>query len=67
MGLRWRYEGPDGVPVPGPERTFDDQVDAEQWLGTHWPDLLDTGVEAVTLVDGDDEIYGPMSLRPHRE
>jgi hypothetical protein len=64
MGLRWRYEDLGGVAVAGPQITFDDQVDAEEWLGREWENLLDSGVAAVTLLDGADEVYGPMSLRP---
>jgi hypothetical protein len=64
MVLRWRYQGLAGEPAPGPDKTFDDQTEAEQWLGDEWQDLLDGGVAAVTLLDGDSVIYGPMSLRP---
>lgn len=64
MALRWRYEGPDGTEVSGPRITFDAQADAEEWLGSHWRGLLDEGIEAVTLLDGTIEVYGPMSLRP---
>ncbi|MFN2496047.1 MAG: hypothetical protein ABR608_09090 [Pseudonocardiaceae bacterium] len=64
MVLRWRYEGYDGALVPGPEVSFEDQADAEEWLGGAWPGLLAGGVERVTLLDGVREIYGPMSLRP---
>ncbi|MGH3796332.1 MAG: hypothetical protein ACRDSP_15745 [Pseudonocardiaceae bacterium] len=64
MVLRWRYEDPEGAAMAGPEITFDDQADAEEWLGHEWQGLLDGGVEAVTLLDGADEVYGPMSLRP---
>lgn len=64
MALRWRYEDSHGAPVPGPEITFEDQLDAEDWLSREWRDLLAGGVEAVTLLDGAEELYGPMSLRP---
>ncbi len=64
MAFRWRYEDADGAAVAGPSATFDDQIEAEDWLGRQWPGLLGAGVEAVTLLDGDDEVYGPMSLRP---
>ena len=30
---------------------------------TTWRELLSAGVEQVTLLDGDREVYGPMSLR----
>lgn len=64
MSVRWRYHGADGLEVSGPEITFDDQPDAEEWLGREWQGLLDDGVHAVTLLDGDEEVYGPMSLHP---
>lgn len=64
MTLRWRYQDLDGGQAPGPDITFDDQADAEEWLGREWSGLLDSGVAAVTLLDGEGEVYGPMSLRP---
>ena len=48
-------EGPDG-------RRFSSQSDAETWVGEFWRDLVDQGVDAVTLMEGDREVYGPMSL-----
>ncbi len=42
---------------------FPSQADAESWLGEQWRQLLDDGVEQVTLLDGDREVYGPMGLR----
>ncbi|HEU0088291.1 MAG TPA: hypothetical protein VFQ77_11690 [Pseudonocardiaceae bacterium] len=64
MALRWRYENPDRDEVTGPQLTFEDQADAEEWLGREWRNLLDGGVAAVTLLDGAEEVYGPMSLHP---
>ena len=64
MAFRWHYENADGAATDGPAVTFEDQAEAEDWLGRKWPSLLDAGVEAVTLLDGDDAVYGPMSLRP---
>jgi hypothetical protein len=64
MTLRWRYQDLDGGQVPGPDITFDDQTEAEEWLGHQWPSLLDGGVATVTLLDGESVVYGPMSLRP---
>lgn len=64
MALRWRYEDSAGGQAPGPDATFDDQADAEEWLAHQWQGLLDGGVEAVTLLDDEDQVYGPMSLRP---
>jgi hypothetical protein len=64
MTFRWRYQHSDGGQASGPDITFDDQADAEEWLEREWPTLLQGGVAAVTLLDGEDEVYGPMSLRP---
>lgn len=64
MGLWWRHEDDEGAVVGGEEMTFEDQGDAEEWLGAEWRGLLERGVVTVTLLDGTDEVYGPMSLRP---
>jgi hypothetical protein len=61
---RWRYLRTDGTDAPGPDMVFEDQAGAEDWLGTHWAELLETGVDQVTLLDTDTEVYGPMSLHP---
>lgn len=45
----------------GPE-SFPSQGEAESWLGETYPDLLATGVHAVSLYEGDRLVYGPMSL-----
>jgi hypothetical protein len=44
--------------------TFPSQSEAESWLGEEWRALLDAGVDAVTLREGDAVVYGPMSLQP---
>lgn len=64
MTYRWRYHDADGGEIDGPAETFEDQGDAEDWLGREFPALLDAGVEAVTLLEGDEELYGPMGLHP---
>ena len=64
VAYHWRYTTAAGAPAPGPEERFDDQTDAEDWLGSHWARLLADGVDQVTLYDGDAEVYGPMSLHP---
>ncbi|MGH3870655.1 MAG: hypothetical protein ACRDSR_03910 [Pseudonocardiaceae bacterium] len=64
MTLWWSYQDSDGDHAPGPDITFDDQIDAEEWLSWQWPALLADGVAAVTLLDGTGEVYGPMHLRP---
>jgi hypothetical protein len=62
----WQYLDAAGAPVAGEALTtkgFPTQSDAESWLGESWRDLLDAGVESVTLLQGDSVVYGPMSLR----
>ena len=66
MAWTWRYEGPDGSPVrpeglPEPE-SFPSQSDAESFIGESWRELLDAGVQQVTLFEGDRKVYGPMGL-----
>lgn len=62
---RWRLENSAGAEVEAegigsPE--FPSQSDAESWVGEVWRELLDAGVDAVTLLEGDRQVYGPMSL-----
>jgi len=61
---RWRFEDESGGEVSSSEagQTFPSQSDAESWVGEVWRDLLDEGVDAVTLFEGDRRVYGPMSL-----
>lgn len=64
----WRYERTDGsvvtdVPTSAPEG-FPAQADAESWIGETWAALLESGVDAVTLLEGERVVYGPMSLHP---
>lgn len=65
MTWSWRLESADGAPVDGvvTER-FPSQADAESWIGEAWQDLLSRGVDQVVLLEGDREVYGPMSLHP---
>jgi hypothetical protein len=51
----------EGAPEPG---SFPSQADAESFIGESWRELLDAGVEQVSLFEADRKIYGPMSLRP---
>jgi hypothetical protein len=64
VAFRWRYLNQAGATIDGPDEEFDDQQEAESWFSDTWPDLAEAGVEAVVLLDGDTEVYGPMSLRP---
>jgi hypothetical protein len=66
---RWRFEDESGDEVTPPEGSaagsgggFPSQSDAESWIGEVWRDLLDDGVDQVRLLEGDREVYGPMSL-----
>jgi len=66
---RWRLLDTAGAEVsaeqtaPGGSPRFTSQGDAETWIGEVWRELLEEGVEAVTLLEGDREVYGPMGLR----
>jgi hypothetical protein len=66
MTWTWTYEGPDGEPV-SPEAAaegFLTQAEAEDWIGVTWRELRESGVSAVTLLEDDRTVYGPMSLDP---
>ena len=58
----WLLANEAGVTVPGPIMSFASQDAAEEWLTDHFPELVEQGVDAVTLCDADHAIYGPMSL-----
>lgn len=66
---RWRLEDGSGSEVSeagdgaaSGVSGFPSQSDAESWIGEVWRDLLDDGVDQVTLFEGDREVYGPMGL-----
>ena len=62
----WRLEDASGAEVDVPPdfagRRFASQADAESWVGEIWSDLAGLGVDAVTLMEADRVVYGPMSL-----
>jgi hypothetical protein len=62
----WRLEDDSGAEVDVPSeyagRRFSSQADAESWVGEIWSDLAGLGVDAVTLMEADRVVYGPMSL-----
>ena len=62
----WRLEDASGVEVDVPPdfagRRFSSQADAESWVGEIWSDLAELGVDAVTLMEAERVVYGPMSL-----
>ncbi|HEX5567699.1 MAG TPA: hypothetical protein VFY14_12370, partial [Streptomyces sp.] len=64
MTWTWRFEKADGAetePAVQPDE-FPTQSDAESWIGEVWKELLEGGVEQVTLLEDDTVVYGPMSL-----
>jgi hypothetical protein len=62
----WRLEDAGGTEVDVPAdyagRRFASQADAESWVGEIWADLAELGVDAVTLMEAERVVYGPMSL-----
>ena len=66
---RWRLLDASGADVSeqhdpsGRELRFPSQGDAESWIGESWRGLVEAGVDAVTLLEADREVYGPMSLQ----
>ena len=59
----WRCLDASGNEVTREESPrFPSQGDAETWVGEVWRDLREEGVESVVLLEGDREVYGPMSL-----
>jgi len=63
MSWTWALETTDGT-SKGTSETFDSRSDAESWVGESFEELLERGVDQVRLLDGDTEVYGPMSLHP---
>jgi hypothetical protein len=65
LSWSWRCEDANGVEVAsetGTGKGFPTQSDAESWVGEVWRELVEEGVEQVTLFEGDRLVYGPMSL-----
>lgn len=65
MSWTWRYEDAQGAEVVSPDlptEGFPSQGDAESWVGETWRELLEHGVDAVTLLEDGRVVYGPMSL-----
>lgn len=62
----WTYFDADAAEMTGGALVasgFPSQSDAESWLGEHWRELAEAGVEAVILKHEGAVVYGPMSLR----
>ena len=65
MAWTWRYERSDGTPVDdSTSQSFPTQSDAETWIGESWRELLDGGIDQVSLLEEERVVYGPMSLHP---
>lgn len=65
MPWTWRYEKADGSAAdPATSQAFPTQSDAETWIGETWQELLDAGVDQVSLLEEERVVYGPMSLHP---
>ncbi len=63
MSWTWRYTDPTGADMDvADSQSFESRSDAESWLGEHFAELADQGVEAVTLYEAERKVYGPMSL-----
>lgn len=64
----WTLETTAGLPVQVSEDyagvRFETELEAEAWIGEVFADLLDQGVDAATLYEGERKAYGPMSLHP---
>ncbi len=64
---RWRFIDPAGSVLEDlglAQVKFPSQAEAEAWIGEEWPQLAEAGVHSVTLLQGDEVVYGPMSLSP---
>lgn len=59
----WRLHDAAGRTLTRTVSSFPSQADAEAWLGEEWAHLAADGVDACTLVHGEDVVYGPMSLQ----
>ena len=60
----WQLLDADGAVVEPAEgrQEFPTRGDAGSWVGEFWAELAEDGVAAVTLFEGDREVYGPMGL-----
>jgi hypothetical protein len=65
MTWSWRYEDAAGAELAEPtQEAFGSKADAESWLGESWRELLDQGIQQVTLLEDGRVEYGPMPLTP---
>ena len=67
MSWSWQYLDHGGQVMNSPVEplvtsAFPSKSDAEAYVSDTWRELRAAGISAVTLVDGDRVVYGPMSL-----
>ena len=67
MAWTWIFTDLQGTPVQDLPAAavltpFPSQADAETWLGESWRELRADGVTAVTLLEEERVVYGPMPL-----
>ena len=65
MAFTWACaDAPDAAAATevGLGRAFATQAEAEAWLTASYEDLVDAGVDEVTLIEEGRVVYGPMSL-----
>lgn len=64
MTYTWQVTGlsPTDAAELGVGQPFDTQAQAEDWLGVFYTDLAEAGGTAVTLLNVDRVVYGPMLL-----
>ena len=61
----WRLEDTRGNLIETdalPSSGLPTRAEAEAFLSESWAELADAGVQQVVLLEGDREVYGPMSL-----
>lgn len=66
MSWTWTFESSSGS-VVGRSEVFESRGDAESWVGEAFGELVEDGVDQVRLLDGETEVYGPMSLHTGTE
>lgn len=69
MSWSWQYFDNNEIVIAEPVEpcvtsAFHSQIDAEAFVSETWQELRAAGISAVTLLDGDRVVYGPMSLDP---
>jgi hypothetical protein len=61
---QWILADAAGVVIGPAPVAFDSQGAAEDWLQQNFADLQDQGVVTVSLMDGENPVYGPMFMAP---